>query len=75
MQLILLYLQKVTEEISRRAKFMQQTDTMRLSSYKWRENLKQDFINCLDDNESVHCVQRVQSSLQRRNLVGAANIL
>jgi hypothetical protein len=46
-----------------------------MSSYKGRQNLEKDIITSFDDNENLFLVHRVQSSLQRNNIVGAVNIL
>jgi hypothetical protein len=33
--------------------------TQRLSRYKWRESLKLDFMDTLDDNSSVLCIHGI----------------
>jgi hypothetical protein len=39
--------------------------TQRLSRYKWRESLKLDFMDTLNDNSSVLCIHGIQFLLQK----------
>jgi hypothetical protein len=49
--------------------------TQRLSRYKWRESLKLDFMDILNDNSSVLFIHGIQSLLQRDEVNNIVNIL
>jgi hypothetical protein len=49
--------------------------TQRLSRYKWRESLKLDFMDTLNDNSSVLCIHGIQSVLQRDEVNNVVNIV
>jgi hypothetical protein len=48
--------------------------TQKLSRYKWRESLKLDFMDTLNDNSSVLCIHGIQSLLQRHEVNNIINI-
>jgi hypothetical protein len=49
--------------------------TQKLSTYKWRESLKLDFMDTLNDNSTVLCIHAIQSLLQRDEVNNVVNIL
>jgi hypothetical protein len=51
------------------------TQTRRITGYVWKENAKQDFIDCLNDNVSSLYIYGVQFCLQNSNVEEAVNIL
>jgi hypothetical protein len=63
------------EEAKTKSDARSQTQTHRTTRYIWKENVKQDFIDCLNDNVSSLYVYGVQYCLQNSNVEEAVNIL
>jgi hypothetical protein len=49
--------------------------TQKLRRYNWKESLKIDFMDTLNDNSTVLCIHGIQSLLQRDESNNVQNIL
>jgi hypothetical protein len=62
-------------EVNTKSDARSQTQTQRITRYIWKENVKQDFIDCLNYNASSLYIYDVQVCLQNSSVEEAINIL